>query len=218
MQSCPKCKITIRGHKACCPLCQGKLKGEPEGDPFPVIPQPKVSSISFVRICTFILVALLLVMRLVRYLAGPLAWTTILSIAGILAWADLIVISWFRNNVMKTVVVQLYLMILITVILDARTGMHGWSVAWVLPVTFVAMAVATTIIGGVMHMPLESYVMYLFWNVLLSLLQVIALINGTNPFPVPAVISMLLLILLGAAVVIFRLDDLKHAANKWFNL
>ena len=30
MQECKKCKITIRGNKKCCPLCQGRLNGEPE--------------------------------------------------------------------------------------------------------------------------------------------------------------------------------------------
>ncbi len=44
MQYCPKCKINIRGHKTCCPLCQGQLQGEPEKNPFPVLAKPKVRS------------------------------------------------------------------------------------------------------------------------------------------------------------------------------
>lgn len=218
MQYCPKCKISIRGHKACCPLCQGKLQGEPEGEPFPVLTKPKVSNFTFFRICTFVLVILVLSMGLIKYLIGPQPWITILNLSAFLAWADLLVISWFRNNFMKTIVVQIYLVMLVTVILDAQTGMHGWSVSWVLPIAFLAIAAAATFIGHSSRLPLESYVMYLFWNVVLSFLQMIAIGIGKNPFPIPAVVSMFLLLILGAAVVIFRFKDLKSAAGKWFSL
>lgn len=221
MQYCPKCNITIRGHKSCCPLCQGKLSGEPEASgasPFPVLKSPKVSTLTFFRICTFILVLLELSMLLVRYFAGPQAWIGILSLAAVIAWADLWIAAWFRNNIMKMVVVQLYLLMLITVFSDWKSGMHGWSVAWVIPILFVAMAVATVIIGKTTRLPLETYVMYLFWNVLFSFLQIFILHRGLNPFPAPAVISMFLLLILGAAVVIFKFRDLKNAAGKWFSL
>ena len=209
MQYCPKCKITIRGRKACCPLCQGKLQGTPEENPFPVLAKPKVSTLSFFRICTFILV---------RYFAGPQAWLSIFGLTALIAWADLWIAMWFRNNIMKMIVVQLYILMLITVFLDWKTGMHGWSVAWVIPLLFVAMAVATVIIGKTTKLALETYIMYLVWNILLSFLQMLALRLKINPFPAPAVVSMFLLLALGAAVVIFRLRDLKSAAGKWFSL
>lgn len=218
MQYCPKCKITIRGRKACCPLCQGKLQGTPEETPFPVLAKPKVSTLSFFRICTFILVLLELSMGLVRYFAGPQAWLSIFGLTALIAWADLWIAMWFRNNIMKMIVVQLYILMLITVFLDWKTGMHGWSVAWVIPLLFVAMAVATVIIGKTTKLALETYIMYLVWNILLSFLQMLALRLKINPFPAPAVVSMFLLLALGAAVVIFRLRDLKSAAGKWFSL
>lgn len=221
MQYCPKCNITIRGSKSCCPLCQGKLQGTPQTEkesPFPMLRGPKVSTLTFFRICTFLLVLLELSMLLVRYFVGPQPWITILSLSALIAWADLWIAAWFRNNIMKMVVVQLYLLMLITILLDWKTGMHGWSISWVIPSLFLSIAVATVIIGKTTRLPLETYVMYLFWNVLLSFLQLIALHQRRNPFPAPAVVSMFLLLVLGAAVVIFKFRDLKNAAGKWFNL
>lgn len=157
-------------------------------------------------------------MGLVRYFAGPQAWLSIFGLTALIAWADLWIAMWFRNNIMKMIVVQLYILMLITVFLDWKTGMHGWSVAWVIPLLFVAMAVATVIIGKTTKLALETYIMYLVWNILLSFLQMLALRLKINPFPAPAVVSMFLLLALGAAVVIFRLRDLKSAAGKWFSL
>ncbi len=218
MQYCPKCKISIRGTKACCPLCQGKLQGEAEEGPFVVLPQPKVSGLSFFKLASFIVVCVLLLMAFLRFLLGPTAPVAILTIVAIVAWADLVVMSWFRNNVMKTMVVQIYILMALIVISDFRTGGRGWSLAWVLPFAFLAMAGATVLVARSSRIPLETYVMYLFWNVLLSFLQIIGLAIHANPFPIPAVASILLLIVLGAAVVIFRFKDLQRAAGKWFNL
>lgn len=162
MQYCPKCKINIRGHKICCPLCQGQLQGEPEKNPFPVLAKPKVSNLTFFRICTFILILLELSLLLVRYFAGPQAWSTLLGLSAVIAWADLWIASYFRNNIMKMIVVQLYLLMLITLFFDWNTGMHGWSVAWVIPSLFLSIAIATVIIGKNKRLPLETYVMYLF--------------------------------------------------------
>lgn len=218
MQYCPKCKINIRGHKTCCPLCQGQLQGEPEKNPFPVLAKPKVSNLTFFRICTFILILLELSLLLVRYFAGPQAWSTLLGLSAVIAWADLWIASYFRNNIMKMIVVQLYLLMLITLFFDWNTGMHGWSVAWVIPSLFLSIAIATVIIGKNRRLPLETYVMYLFWNVVLSFLQLIAVHLDRNPFPAPAVVSTFLLLVLGAAVVVFRFRALKNAAGKWFSL
>jgi hypothetical protein len=218
MQYCPKCKINIRGSKCCCPLCQGKLQGEPEGEPFAVLPEPKVSGLSFFKLITFIVVCAELLLGFLRYLLGPTAPVAILSIIAIVAWADLLVMSWFRNNIMKTMVVQIYILMVLIVISDVNTGNHGWSLAWVLPIAFVLLAYATVLVARSCRIPLETYVMYLFWNVLLSFLQIIGIAVGANPYPLPAVASILLLVVLGAAVVIFRFNDLKRAAGKWFNL
>ena len=218
MQYCPKCKIRIRGSKSCCPLCQGKLQGEPEEGPFTVLPQPKVSGLSFFKLITFIVVCAELLFGFLRYLLGPTAPVAILAIITLVAWCDLLVMSWFRNNIMKTMVVQFYILMVLIVISDVQTGHHGWSLAWVLPVAFVVLACATVSVARSYRIPLETYVMYLFWNVILSFLQIIGIAVGANPFPLPAVASILLLVVLGAAVVIFRFKDLQRAAGKWFNL
>ena len=58
MQYCPKCKIQIRGNKACCPLCQGKLTKDPQDPAFPALKHRIVTSFSIIKVSTFLFLVL----------------------------------------------------------------------------------------------------------------------------------------------------------------
>ncbi|MDD2354466.1 MAG: DUF6320 domain-containing protein [Lachnospiraceae bacterium] len=219
MQYCPRCKVKIRGNKRCCPLCQGLLEGEPESPAFPVIKKPAVSQVSFFRIVTFVLIVLEIAMITLDFLTDrALPWVSLTEIYAVICWADLWIALYFRNNVIKMVTIELYIAMVICLIIDIGSGFRGWSVEWMIPSTFVGMAIITVIIAKILHISLEVYIIYLFTNVMLSLLQLIGTLSGLNKFPAPAVISMALLLIGGAAMALFRSRELKSATGKWFNL
>ncbi len=219
MQYCPKCKIRIQGNKSCCPLCQGRITGEAEQSPFPVTEKPQISSLSFLRIATFAAVCVLVALLLASYLSqGRLVFTGLLQLITVLALADVWVVFYFRSNAMKMVTVQLYLIILLTVVIDLRTGMHGWSFAWLAPFAFPAVLFAVILIGKASGMTLENYIIYLVWDILFSLLQLIPIRLGLNPFPQAAAISIAFLLIAGTALVLFRFRELRSAGGKWFHM
>lgn len=220
MQYCPKCRIQVRGSKACCPLCQGPLTGEPEQGTFPVTQQNIENRLSlFFKIITFLLVLTEISMAVLNYLTGhAIPALSLVMVIALIVWADLWVATYFRNNVIKMLTMELYIGMLLCLAADMRTGFHGWSVAWVIPCTFVFMAALTVIIGMVVKLTLETYIIYLFFIVLLSLLQLIPLALEVNPFPIPAVLSMAFLVAFGAGGVIFRSRELLSASRKWLNI
>ena len=67
MQYCPKCKVKVRGYKTECPLCQGRLTGTPESPAYPVL-KKRVSRVSLLKILTFILAVIVIVMISARFL------------------------------------------------------------------------------------------------------------------------------------------------------
>ena len=53
MQYCSKCRISIRGDKTECPLCGGRLTGEPSPGGFPVLAKKRFTHMSVVKVATF---------------------------------------------------------------------------------------------------------------------------------------------------------------------
>ena len=76
----------------------------------------------------------------------------------------------------------------------------------------------TFIVGKAADLRLEEYIMYIVMAMLLSMLQIIPVLTHANPKPLPAVLCMTVLLILGFAEVIFRFRDLRSAAEKLFNL
>ena len=223
MQYCPKCKIQIRGNKACCPLCQGKLTKDPQDPAFPALKHRIVTSFSIIKVSTFLFLVLEIIMGTIGYLGKyelnkSLPWVSLVMIGALVAWVDLIVAMYLRNNILKIVTVEVYVAMIIDYVIDVYTGFGGWSVMWMIPATFFGLAFVTVCIGRMTRMRLEDYIFYLATDALLCMLQMIPMAQGRNAFEWPAVICMAIYLILAAGAVIFRFRDLKNASAKYFNV
>ncbi len=219
MQTCPKCKIRIRGNKSCCPLCQGALEGAAEAPVFPVLPQPKVSSVSFFRLCLFASLLVNIVMFSIAVLDNfDSGWPLWIAMFALLAIADLFVTLYFRYNLLKLVTSEVLAVLILCYMIDRMTGFHRWSIIWVIPAGFLGLMLATTIIARAQHLHLIDYVIYIFVDLAFSLTQLIPILHGHNTFRLPAVISMAAVMVYAAWILVFRFGDLKRASGKWLNL
>lgn len=218
MQSCDKCKIDIRGNKARCPLCGGKLKGEAEFPAFPVLKRKVMTRALLVRIAAFILFAFCVSMVVVDYASSTgISWLPLAIISAFVGFADICVTAYYHNNPLKTITVQIYVGMIISVIVDYFTGWHAWSVTWVMPSTFCGMVVVTIVTGLILRMKLQDFVLYLLFDTVLALIQFVFIMKGRNPFPLPAVISIALIIIFFAGILLFRWRDFASASSRYFN-
>lgn len=222
MQYCPKCKITIRGNKHCCPLCQGKLTGEPEDAAFPTIKRNKVSGFSIIGIATFLFLAMEIVLGTGIYLervqtgrAAPWTYITMLSIVFI--WFDLVLALYLRNNILKIITTQTYFIMLMSIWIDCLTGFHRWSFNWMLPLFFLGIVAVTLLISRILKMKLEDFIIYLFIDMIFCMLQIIGIAVGFVTIQWPAVICIAIYLIMAVATAIFRFRDFRNASAKWFN-
>ena len=92
MQYCPKCRISIKGDKSGCPLCGGRLTGEPEPGGFPVLERGKLTHMSIVKTATFAGLSSLIIMLALEILFGfTLIWVPFAVLGVLIAWGDLMV-------------------------------------------------------------------------------------------------------------------------------
>ena len=214
MLYCSKCGISIRGNKRCCPLCQGELTGTPSEAAFPTLKRARITSLSLVKLFTF-----LFVWSAVGFLADfTLAWVPFAMAGTLVAWLDAVLAVYFRNNVVKNITIQVYLVMIGGFVIDRFTGFHGWSVQWLIPCCFLGLVTTTIALGRGLPLRLEEYILYLAVDMVLSLLQTIFLVMRMNAFVWPAVISMAALLILGVAALLFRFRDLKNASEKLFHM
>ena len=219
MLYCSKCGISIRGNKRCCPLCQGELTGTPSEAAFPTLKRARITSLSLVKLFTFLFIALEIVWSAVGFLADfTLAWVPFAMAGTLVAWLDAVLAVYFRNNVVKNITIQVYLVMIGGFVIDRFTGFHGWSVQWLIPCCFLGLVTTTIALGRGLPLRLEEYILYLAVDLVLSLLQTIFLVMRMNACVWPAVISMAALLILGVAALLFRFRDLKNASEKLFHM
>lgn len=219
MQYCKKCRISIRGNKSCCPLCQGELTGGPTEDAFPCLEQRKDQQSLCAENCHFLFcsggnrlschlffaghpyaVDSLYYGRILGSLAGSGNWHVLQKQCGEkYYYADI-----YRHGR-----------------LSPGRSSHGFPRL----VRSVGSALLFCRTGGDNHgggkgngYPLEGYILYLAVDMVLANCQLIFLMLKMNSFVWPAVISLIFVWILAAAALIFRFRVLKSAARKNFHL
>lgn len=221
MQYCPKCKVNIRGSKEVCPLCQGQLK-ESEltmDEAFPVIKKNKVSDITFMKVCTFIFIALEIIFETINIMTqNKHSFIGVVMLGIVACWVTVITTLYLRNNLIKVITWEVFVAIVVDIYIDMHTGFYGWSLIWMVPSTLIVLAIVTIIIAKVTKLRLDEYALYIVFDIAMSLVQIVFIRNGMNKFPWPAVISIMIYLILGVALVIFRFRDLKQASQKMFNM
>ncbi|RKM62308.1 hypothetical protein D6855_02505 [Butyrivibrio sp. CB08] len=221
MQVCNKCIIKIRGRKECCPLCQGKLTNTEgiENPAFPVLEKRRVTSITFFKICTFIFISLEIIFGTINIMTGgEYSFIGPIMLGALVAWIDIYATMYLRNNLIKVITFEVLVAIVVDFYIDIKTGFHGWSVNWMIPMTLIGLAIVTIATALILKLRLDEYILYIVFDFIMALLQIITIRNGMNSLPWPAASSIMFYLILIAALVIFRFRDLKNASEKMFNI
>ena len=226
MKNCPECKIQVGGPGTYCPLCGSKLvvmeKEECEDALYPDFSKPVKPRSKFpplAKIFAFISLAAVFICGLIDALISHQLTWSLYVIGGIAAaWVSVGTHLLTDINLNYKLLIDLCALSFYLVLIDRLTGWHGWSLAYVLPIGFVLLVFVIIAVGRGAQLRLEEYIIYIFVAMLLSMLQIIPVLTHLNPFILPAVISMALLLIEACAAVIFRFRDLRSAVQKLFNL
>lgn len=217
MQYCRKCEVRIRGDKMYCPLCRGELSGDPENAAFPVIPETRMPRFRLWKIALFLFISYEVILFCLLYLL-PMQWIPFAMLLGVFSICDILLILYYRRSTIKLVTYEFYACMLLSFIVSSIAGKPGFICAWFLPVGFTLLIPVTMLISRLSHLVLVDYMIYLLFDVLLSMTQLILIHANLNPFPAPAVISMGMMIIFAASLLIFHSDELRNAGSKYLHI
>lgn len=217
MSYCTKCKVNIGGKSEVCPLCQSPLDIDNNSDDiFPDI-KPVLKKKRFVALKILLLISAIIVISssTVNAILASTGYWALYVVSGVAcAWFISTIILLQRKNVLKTIFSQAVVIIVLTLIWDWATGMHGWAVDFVIPITVFLATISIAVLSEAMRIPIEDYSVYLCNLTLLNFLLIIFLLLDIVVIRVPTTISIGMNFLIIAVFVIFEgkkiLGDLKR--------
>lgn len=195
MRYCEKCRANIRSGGEYCPLCQGRLTGEPEASVFPDISYVKKGRKLFKFILLILLVAAVICV-VVNISIPETGYWSLLVVAGFVSFiVSFSMLLHKRRNVYKMILWQVAILSVIGVLWDVITGFRGWSTQFVIPIMSTAAMAAMAIIAQATHMHIGDYIIYLIIDAAFAFVPLILVVTGINKVTLPSYIC------IGASVI-----------------
>lgn len=220
MNKCDSCGVSITGVRTYCPLCGKKLSDAAEED-YGVFPRVKVQ-VSYdliVKITTFAAIVAILVINIINFSFIPhLRLYVPLSLSVGCAWIIIVVGVRKRKNIPKGIMYETIISVLLCLLWDKVTGWHGWSVDYVLPITFAAVNVFYFVMSFVDRSKNTQYNIYFIMSLIGTLITTVLLLTGAaEPTPfvtIPVAVGLSLLI----AQLIFRGRQFMSELHRRFHV
>ncbi|MEI3508557.1 MAG: DUF6320 domain-containing protein [Bacilli bacterium] len=97
-----------------------------------------------------------------------------------------------HRNVPKTILWQVVVISILSLLWDYFTGRHGWSITYVIPIICLVGSIDMAIIVKVMKIYITEYIFYFLLTIILGLIPVIFCLTGIVNVYYPSVICFFL--------------------------
>ena len=112
------------------------MGGEPD-DPFVKLPSPRVSFRRMIQVVTFACVSMEILLGAFEIIKGFTAsWIYVFMLVILLAGVDFQIAVYYRNNLIRMLTTQGYIIMALLLIIAHLTRSGSWAVTWVVPSMF----------------------------------------------------------------------------------
>ena len=220
MKSCARCNVTVTGNRSDCPLCQGALLGESGGaEVFPYVPLARKQHsllFRFSLLCSALVVIASITVNILLPDSGYWALFVVAGVATV--WPALIIAIRKRNNLLKHFTYQLSAVTVLAVLWDLITGWRGWSVDFVIPISFMALMATVAILARILKMPPEIHIIYSFALVIYGIIPLFFIISGLSTVIIPSIICVASALFSLVALFIFEGKNMKEELKRRLHL
>jgi hypothetical protein len=193
MLRCEHCKVSLPGTQSCCPLCQSKPVGNPDGsrDRFPLLPESRrtvsralVTWLAFVSVCA---AAICITINITVPAGG---WWSMFVLAGVASlWIDFAVVLKKQKNLPKSIIWQVIVVSLMAFVWDIFTAYKGWSLEYVLPILSASAMLALTVVAKARSLDIQDYILYLVIACVFGIVSFVLILTGAVRVVIPSAVN-----------------------------
>ncbi len=219
MKYCDKCRVTIRGNEAVCPLCQNRLSGTDEEEIFPAVPTIYRQFELFFKLLILLTILAGISCVAVNLILPQSGYWSVFVVLGILCfWISLAYAVRKKDDIPKSITAEVVILSLLSIGWDWFTGWRGWSLDFVLPITCIAAMISLAIIARVTKMPAGDYIVYLIVDILFGIVPLIFYLTGLVSIVTPSVVCIALSVLSLSVLILFEGKNMLQEIVKNFHL
>lgn len=217
MQYCEKCKVSILGDNNVCPLCGGIIQKNEniKNEVFPYIPTIYQEFNLFIRIMTLISISIVVISFAVNMIFTRESRWSFLVAAGVLCmWISLFFIIRKKNNIPKTIVWQVGIISILSVIWDSSMGWIGWSIDYVIPTICVGAMIVMAIAAKILKIGIRDLTVYFFMDGIFGFVPIIFILFDWLDVLYPSVICVAASAISLSTLILFQGDNMKTELKK----
>lgn len=217
VQNCIHCKVKIRGEHSACPLCASipSDRGDYKEDVFPHIPTIYQEFNIFIRILVLVSIVGVVVSFAVNMIfTQESTWSILVAAAVACMWLSLFFIIRKRNNIPKTILWQVGIISVLSVIWDRSMGWLGWSIDYVIPTAWILAMIVMAVGAKILKIGVRDLTVYLLIDAIFGFIPVVFIIFGWVDVIFPSVICVAASIISLSALILFEGDNIKAELNK----
>ncbi|HBY70715.1 MAG TPA: hypothetical protein DEG06_00590 [Lachnospiraceae bacterium] len=129
-------------------------------------------------------------------------------------WISLFFIIRKRNNIPKTIVWQVGLLGVLSVLWDASMGWIGWSIDYVIPSICVGAMIVMAVAAKILKIGVRDLIIYFLVDGIFGFIPIIFILFGWLNVIFPSVICVAVSAISLSALMIFEGDSMKTELNK----
>jgi hypothetical protein len=212
MQYCDKCRVHIRGSQKVCPLCGNIIPENDDGNDevFPIIPTIYQEFNIFIRLLILVSISAVIISFAINVIFTKESRWSLLVAAGILCmWISLFFIIRKKNNIPKTIIWQVVILSILSVMWDWSIGWLGWSIDYVIPSICVGAMIVMAISAKLLKIGVRDMIIYILVDAIFGFIPIIFILLGKLNVIFPSVICVAASAISLSALIIFQGDNIK---------
>lgn len=212
MQYCDKCRVHLRGSQKVCPLCGGIISEDDDRteEVFPIIPTIYQEFNIFIRLMILISISTVIISFAVNFIfTRESRWSLFVAAAILCMWISLFFIIRKKNNIPKTIIWQVVIVGILSVLWDWFVGWHGWSIDFVIPSICVGAMIVMAVSAKLLKTGIQDLIIYMLVDGIFGILPIVFILFGNLHVLIPSVICVAASAISLSALIIFQGDNMK---------